>query len=286
MKFLRGFLAPILSTLIVFRAVIWIISTLCIDGASSSDLDLWATFNCWWDFVLWQYKAYRMSSDDWSGYGFFDACNLNLPYPKAVNASYLLTYGLSENHALQWHGTIDYRNAGEAWASNTHNQIYYAPSEDRSYLAQAQTGRFLAEDRTLMGCLLFDFGQTNNNPATRAGDYVHEGWHHWQHKHGYKTDHMNGPIDSCTMSGAACDWYYWHTVGQFEFGEMWKYTSDGRFFHSPNQAQVEFLCDLAELASGFVPSSVTLLAKSEANQRLSTRFRNAVGYRCGDPRPW
>jgi hypothetical protein len=253
---------------------------MCIDGASSSDQDLWATHDCWWDFVLWQYKAYRMFSDRWEGYGFFDACNIDLPYPKAVNASYLLTYGLSENHSLQWHGTIDYRHAGEAWATDTHDQITYVPTEDLSFLASAPEGR------TEMGCLLFNLGNGNNNPATRSGDYVHEGWHHWQRKHGYKAEHMTGPIGSCTLTSAGCDWYYWHTVGQYEFGEMWKFTPDGAFFHSPTQAQVEYLCDLAELPSWFVPSSVQTLARSEANQRLSARFRNKVSYRCGDPRPW
>jgi hypothetical protein len=259
---------------------------MCIDGASQSDKDLWATHNCWWAFVLWQYQAYRMHDSEWNGYGFDDACNVAMPYPKAVNASYLITYGLRDDYALQWHATIDYRHAAEAWETDTHNEIYYAPSEDRSYLAAAETGRFLAQDRTLMGCLLFDLGASTNNPATRSGDYVHEGWHHWQHKHGYNPDHMQGPIGACTMSGSACDWFYWHTVSQFNFGDMWKFTTDGHYFHSPNQAQVEYLCDLAELPSGFVPNSVLILAKSEANQRLSTRFRNGVAYRCGDPRPW
>ena len=105
---------------------------MCLDGASQSDKDVWATHNCWWDFVLWQYRAYRMFADDWGGYGFFDACNLALPYPKAVNASYLVTYGLSDNYALQWHATIDYRHAAEAWETDTHDEIYYMPSEDRS----------------------------------------------------------------------------------------------------------------------------------------------------------
>jgi hypothetical protein len=88
------------------------------------------------------------------------------------------------------------------------------------------------------------------------------------------------------MTGSACDWYYWHGVGAFDFGQMHKYTADGAFFHSPNQAQVEFLCDIAELSQSWVPTSVRTIARSEANQRLNARFRNAVGYRCGDPRPW
>lgn len=258
----------------------------CIDGTNQAESDLWATHNCWWDFVLWQYKAYRMSDSDWGGWGFRDACNINLPYAKAVNASYLLTYGLTDNYSLQWHSTLDYRHAAEAWNSPVHNQIHYIPNSTRAWLAQADTGRFLAEDRTQMGCLLFDNTSANGNPASRAGDYVHEGWHHWSQKHGYDPSHMNGPISACTMNGAACDWWYFHGVGAYDFGEMHKYTTDGRFFHSSNQAQVEFLCDIAELSQWWVPASVRTIARSEANQRLSMRFRNAVAYRCGDPRPW
>ena len=258
----------------------------CIDGAAQAELDLWATTNCWWDFVLWQYQAYRMNDDNWGGWGFHDACNINLPYPKCVNASFLVTYGLSDNYALQWHATIDYRHAAEAWATSTHDQMHYEPSNSRAWLAQSELGRFLAEDRTFLGCLLFDLGAGTNNPATRAGDYMHEGWHHWQQKHGYNPAHMTGPIGACTLTGAGCDWFYWHTVSQYDFGDMWMYTSDGRYFHSPTQVQVEFLCDIAELPVAFVPTSVIMLARSEANQRLSTRFRNAVAYRCGDPRPW
>lgn len=256
----------------------------CGNGTNQAERDLWATHNCWWDFVLWQYKAYRMSNDNWGSWGFQDACNINRPYPKAVNASYLLTYGLNEDLSFQWHGTIDYRNAAEAWSTPNHNQIHYIPSTSTAWLALAQN-RWPGEDRTQMGCLLFRATSGNGNPASRAGDYVHEGWHHWQYKRNY-SGHMQGPIGSCTMTSKGCDWYYWHGVGAYAFGEMHKYTTDGRFFHSPTQAQVEFLCDIAESSDNFVPASVRTIARAEANQRLANRFRNAVGYRCGDPRPW
>lgn len=256
----------------------------CINGTSQAERDVWAEHNCLWDFVLWQYRAYRMSGNDWGSWGFNDACNINLPYPKAVNASYLLTYGLREDESSQWHGTIDYRRIGEAWSSPSHSQMYYVPSSSRDWLAQAED-IFILEDKTTMGCLLFDLGSFNNNPASRAGDYVHEGWHHWQFRRGY-TGHMDGPVGACTLGEGGCDWFYSHGVGTYAFGEMHNYTSDGRFFHSPNQAQIEFLCDIAEVSQAWVAASVRTVARSEANQRLSTRFRNAVAYRCGNPRPW
>ncbi len=277
-QILKTILAILLATNLQFVSL----HAQCNDGPSQAESDLWATHNCWWDFVLWQYQAYRMFDSDWGTWGFRDACNIALPYPKAVNASYLLTYGLTDNYASQWHSTLDYRQAAEAWSSPNHDQIRYAPSASRAWLAQAA----VSNARTDMGCLLFDQRAATGNPATRAGDYIHEAWHHWQHKRNYIASHMTGPIDACTMTGSSCDWYYWHGVGAFDFGEMHKYTSDGAFFHSPNQAQVEFLCDIAELSQSWVPTSVRTIARSEANQRLNARFRNAVGYRCGDPRPW
>ena len=251
----------------------------CPTGISPDELDLWATQNCWWDFVLWQYKAYRMFSSEWQDWGFFDACNLNLAYPKAFNASYLVTYGLSDN-GFQWHGTIDYRAAAEATGSNTHDQIEYVPRRCNDALGKTNG------DQTELCCTVFDPQQANGTVAIRAATYTHEGWHHWQAKYGYQQDHMTGPIDACKEAGPHCDWYYWHGVGAYAFGEMWKYTPDGRFFHSPTQVEAEFHCDVAELSQPFVPRSVREIARWAANYLFDMRFRNAVGYRCGNPRPW
>ena len=254
----------------------------CINGTTQSERDLWAVHNCAWSFVLWQYKAYQMFGDNWDDYGYNDACNIDLPYPKCVNASYLLSYGLREDLSTQWHGTLDYENAALAWSSPAHYQIYYAPSTSRDFIAHSE---FIWR-KTELGCLLFDQNSFNNNPSSRAGDYVHEGWHHWEYKRSYFNGHMDGPVDACTFNVDGCDWFYFHGVGDYAFGAMHEYNRDGSRFHSPNQAQVEFLCDIAEVSHSWVPASVRVLARVEANQRLAARFRNAVGYRCGDPRPW
>ncbi len=195
----------------------------CNNGISQADQDLWADHNCWWDFVLYQFRAYRMFDDKWGNWGFRDACNLNLAYAKAVNASYLLAYGLTDDRNSQWHGIIDYQRAAVAYGTPNHNQMTYEPSTNRGWLAKASSNGI-----TRLGCLLFDANSINGVPSTRSGD----------------------------------------------------------FFHSPNQAQVEYLCDIAENAADFVPASVRQLAESEANQRLTSRFINDVAYLCGDPRPW
>jgi hypothetical protein len=147
-QILKTILAVLLATNLQFVSL----HAQCNDGPSQAESDLWATHNCWWDFVLWQYQAYRMFDSDWGTWGFRDACNIALPYPKAVNASYLLTYGLTDNYTSQWHSTLDYRQAAEAWSSPNHDQIRYAPSASRAWLAQAA----VSNARTDMGCLLFD----------------------------------------------------------------------------------------------------------------------------------
>src|SRR5262249_20822180 len=93
-------------------------------AASQADIDLWNTHGCWQDFFLWQYQAYDLRGGDWTGRGWNDACNNRLEYPKHWNASYLLTYGLLDNLAQSFHGTVDYRATAEAPSSNYHNAIH------------------------------------------------------------------------------------------------------------------------------------------------------------------
>src|SRR5436305_7333608 len=77
-------------------------------SASLADKDLWNTHGCWEQYFLSQYREYDVHSPHWDDRGFFDACNQNLEYPKHWNATYLIKYGLADNPAQSWHGTVDY----------------------------------------------------------------------------------------------------------------------------------------------------------------------------------
>lgn len=92
------------------------------------------------------------------------------------------------------------------------------------------------------------------------------------------------PTGGCTASG--CDPFYFHRVSAYRFGELWQNDGTARRFHSPNQVQVEFLCDVAEFPRAFVPMSVRTTAQADANQRAMARFTNGPGFRCGNPRPF
>ena len=58
---------------------------------------------------------------------------------------------------------------------------------------------------------------------------------------------------------------------------MWKWTANYSLFHSPNQAQVEFLSDLALHAQDWVSENTRDIARLEANHRINSRFLSPVG---------
>ena len=257
--------------------------------ASTADVDLWNTHGCWQDFFLWQYQAYNMHQDDWQDRGWFDACNQDKEYPKHWNASYLVTYGLADNNAQSFHGTVDYRATGEAASNNYHDSFVHQATDDTSVFGQFSPGSIFSDATVQTSCLLYDPNLAPNaNPGSRAGDFMHEAWHAWMDKYDFDNGsaggHRPGPTGNCTFS--ACDYFYFHGIGAFNFGDMWQNDGTGKRFHSPNQVQVEFLCDVSDLSQSWVPASVRQAAAADANQRAAVRFINGPGFVCGSPRPW
>ncbi|UXI70466.1 hypothetical protein [Tahibacter amnicola] len=257
-------------------------------SASTADRDLWNLHGCWTDFYLWQYQAYDMRSSDWGNRGWNDACNVNLEYPKHWNASYLVTYGLADNGTYSWHGTADYRATAEAASSNFHDSLYHTASDDTCCFG-AFVPHIFGPDEVQTMCSLYNATSTRGNPASRAGDFMHEGWHAWLSKYNWNNGscggHRCGNPGTCTATDA-CDYFYFHGVGAYAFGAMYQTDGTANRFHSPNQVQVEFLCDVADYPKSWVPASVRTAARSDANARAVSRFINGPGYQCGNPRPW
>jgi hypothetical protein len=139
-----------------------------------------------------------------------------------------------------------------------------------------------ARDRTNLHCPCFNIGHTFDSPSLRAATILHESWHHWQYEHTFDPSH---PL--CD-NGSECDWYYFHGVGRFDFGVMntWDTNPQHFAFHSPYQIMVEFLGDLSELSTAETPAVVRQVARTAGNSVLIQKFKNAVRYRIGDPRPW
>ncbi|HMI87761.1 MAG TPA: hypothetical protein VK550_26930, partial [Polyangiaceae bacterium] len=243
------------------------------NDSSAAEWALWDVHGCPWDFVLWEHDVYDTRSSDWANRGYNDACNIDKEYGKHWNASYLTHYGLQDNPDWSFHGSTDYEQASWKYDSVFHDDLYHTPTDDTSFVAQWAYHSWTANElRT--SCLTYNATQPYANPAGRGSAFVHEGWHGWQDEHGYSTSHLNGPSGACSMSGANCDYWYWHGIGAYAFGDMWGWTSNGSLFHSPNQAGVEYLCDVADFPHFWVPSSVTLAAASHANTISDQRFVN------------
>jgi len=256
---------------------------------SHADSDLWNTHGCWTAYFLWQYQAYDLRSGDWNNRGWNDACNVDKEYPKHWNASYLVTYGLQDNWQFSFHGTADYRGTAERWGNNYHDSIYHAPVDNNGIFGQFVTHIF-GSNEVDTSCPLYDPNVAPNaNPASRGGDFMHEGWHGWMDKYNWNNGpcggHYCGPNNG-NCSALNCDYFYFHGIGAYAFGAMWETNGTASRFHSPNQVQVEFLCDVADYPQPWVPASVRLAARADADQRADQRFINGPGYKCGHPRPW
>jgi hypothetical protein len=211
-------------------------------------------------------------------------------YPKHWNAAFLVAYGLLDNGAQSFHGTDDYRATAEAHSSHFHDRLYHTASDATSYYGRYEH-HVIGPNEIVTSCLRFD-----SDPAARAADSMHEGWHAWQDKHDYDGGDAGGhqhctkqPDGSrrngqCSIDG--CDYFYFHGIGEYAFGAMWEDDGTGNRFHSPNQVQVEFQCDVADQPQAFIPASVRQGARAETNARSAERFINGPGYFCGDSRPW
>lgn len=237
-------------------------------------------------FVNWARNAYALTDDSWDGAGADDPNDGTLPFGKVLTSIFLITYALSDNHALQWHSTEDYISCSRAGNNRFHGPFYMRFIEyNGSAEAEAETRRFAARDRTNLHCPLFNQGSISNFPSHRAGVLLHEAWHHWQLAHGFSGRH---PDKSGSCTGAECDYYYFHGVGQFEFGALdgWDTNRASFHFHSPYQVEAEFFADLAELAKPWVPDIISKTARDHGNTLLEKYFVNRVGYRIGQPRPW
>ena len=272
-----------IGALIVLAFGVWVGALwACNDGANGNETAVQNLYGCWPDLYNWAWQAYQLTDDSWNPAGIADACNASLPFAKVVNSVFMINYTLTDNYSLQWHSTEDYRSSSRAGSNRFHGDFYQRFIQyNGGAEADSETGRFAAEDRTNLHCPLFNLGGASDDVTNRASVMLHESWHHWQHAHGFDTSHPQ-------CNGHDCDYYYFHTVSQFDFGQLDRYDTNPNhlLFHSPYQIAVEFDADVAELSQGWVPVSVQQAARNFGNARLGSQFVNSPGYTIGDPRPW
>jgi hypothetical protein len=147
---------------------------------------------------------------------------------------------------------------------------FYLRFVDGAGEAEAFTQQFLARDYTDVHCAVFNFEGPSDDPVNRASVLVHEAWHHWQYHKGFEGDHPTGGDIESGLEGD----YYYHQVGDFDFGVLWQYQLDPLRFHSPYQVQCEFDADIAEFSFGWIPVAVTQSARQFGNTRLVKQFFN------------
>jgi len=295
MSRLRSFTAIFVVTMFTLLFTSNAVAVCDQSGASQPDRDLWNMHGCWQDFFLWQFRAYDIREGDWKDRGWYDACNQNMEYPKHWNAAYLVTYGLADNNDQSFHGTIDYRATAEAAGSLFHDSLNHTASDDPNNLGK-YIHHIFGSNEIQTTCAMFSTNSFYGNPAARAADWMHEGWHGWEDKYGWDGGSAGGHFPcqmqpdgscrngNCTING--CDYFYFHGIASYVFGALWETDGTANRFHSPNQVEVEFSCDVADQPQPWVPKSVRDSSKAEANARSSQRFINGPGYYCGDPRPW
>jgi hypothetical protein len=261
------------------------------DDWSWEDYDWWNVWGCQPSFINWHYQAYNLNGDDWGSHGWNDACNPMLEYQKHWQAAFLLYFGLGDDVNTAFHsGLQDYTELSRGNApTHWHNNFRHLLATDYSSYGSYQY-RSTQIDLIFTNCPVYDYWVNagwSGNPGFRASDFVHEGTHAWQKKRGYDPSHwVNPPGGTCTMTGANCDYWFWHGLSVYLFGEFYIENGTASRFHSPNQAEVEMLCDLVDYPQYWVPASVLATAHSDADNYAENRFINGWGYHCGDYRPW
>jgi hypothetical protein len=289
----------------------------CIDGASPTETAFANTIPCDQNDIVNIAHDYALTQDDsWVPAGLKDDCNSALPFAKVMNA--IAFIGLGPHLQLGgFHDTIDYMNESRSHRSNFHGNFYLRfvqqgalPNSE----ADSEVGRFEAEDRTNLHCLIFNLpppggGASSGFLAERAAAMVHEAWHHWQHANGLSSSHTSGPTGNCKAAGPGCDNYYYHPPDfQFPDGSLSSQlnglnfnncvpglpctilgfpTQPSGYTHSAYQVMVEFSSDMANFANPFiVPFAARVEARLVGNGHIAQNFVNAVPYTIGIPVPF
>src|SRR5262249_6237285 len=153
---------------------------------------------CIQSFFVSEAQNYDVRSDDWGDRGFFQACDLSKEFTKHWNAAWLIKNGLqnSTSPRTQFHHTNDYEGLAVAADNNYHDDTSPVATDDRRIFG-SWSWRPFGANQVATSCLLYDASSPNANPASRGGDFVHEGWHGWLWLNWYWPDHQPGPQGAC-----------------------------------------------------------------------------------------
>jgi hypothetical protein len=225
-------------------------------------------------------------------------------YAKWGNAALMAQYGIDDSYmptefveqigpVRPWHSKLDYQRVAQAHGNRAHDE--YHPYFNEKTRADGTIGLHEYHDAgTLEGvfgtastwetvdlyCPLFDSTShpTSADPVLRSAVMVHEGQHSWEHKH--QSGHYGHSwCPSGTGVEFKCDTPHFHSKTDYAGGDLYDGTEN------PYQVEYEYLCDLAEFPSAWLPRGYVLLAMNHA-AGYRNRFEGGVqAPACGDIYP-
>lgn len=179
--------------------------------------NLYAPRICWQPFVDWAWTTHGFNKPYWTnGWGYYDACNADLPLARTFNALWLLNYSAD-----------DYNN--EDWSNNIlHWGRRYVREQVHSYHdLRAMCGDGTAIARTFSGDhveLYLGFFYQKDVPG-RAETFVHESRHIGGKPH--NANFPAGSVFGAGKSGADSTWDY-HGAWMYGALYLWWFYADGR----------------------------------------------------------
>jgi len=170
------------------------------------------------------------------------------------------------------HPTADYFEVSKADRTRDwHQRLRHDCSDAQDANATIHYGAW--RHRVELKCPIFDLiddrGNLNSVQASsRAGTFVHEGWHAVLDRQGFNTHHV-----PCTRNARSnCDTFHPHGLYAFEPGEMYDWEIGA---HRTYGAQYELMCDLSVRPASWVPYGAILGASTRAADIRDNHIENS-----------
>lgn len=155
---------------------------------------------------------------------------------------------------------MDYRATTEAANSTFHTSLYHLPTGDNRIFGAFQVVA-LGPHQLFTSCPLYDPSVAIASPASRAGDFMHEGWPAWLSKYHWDNGLRRRTSSLYPQPGRQLHQRRLHRELVRLLQLLWHRRAPGKptappaAFIQPNQMQVEFLCDVFDQPQAWVPAS-------------------------------
>lgn len=182
------------------------------DNETSGD-NLYGPRACWQELVDWAWSAFGFKNKYWDdGFGYYDACNRNLPLNRTMAAIWLLCYSADD------YNNDDYSNDCLHWARR------YCWNQIDSLKSFCGDGSAVASASGSNVNLFLDYWY-DQTMEVRASTLLHEARHLGAKSH--NANFPSGSVFGAGNSGADSSWGY-EGAWMFEALYLWWFYADGR----------------------------------------------------------